>query len=199
VSHLEARVNDLKTKLKEQQTLLKQSKISRDSADLEIVDLAEKIEKYKSQQLNVKSNKQYDALTREIENAEQRSVKLEKEMEILEGTMGAAKKDAETLSAQLEELSAEYGERSKELREVNKEHEKEELKLQLERYERIKKAKNGKAVVPIKRGACGGCFNQVPPQKILEIRQNSYMYMCERCGRILVSDNISGVSVVTTL
>ena len=53
------------------------------------------------------------------------------------------------------------------------------------------KIKKGKAVVPVKRGACGGCFNRVPPQRILELRQNARVHTCERCGRILVSDEIT--------
>ena len=113
------------------------------------------------------------------------------------------------MSVQLEQLTAELDDRRKELREVNKEHEKEELRLghereklvariekdQLDRYLRIRKAKGGKAVVPIRRGACGGCFSRVPPQKILEIRQNSKLYSCENCGRILVSDRIVEASL----
>lgn len=210
VAELEGKVDDLKSRLKELNSFLKQSKIDRDNADVEILSLAEKVEKYKGQQLNVKSNKQYDALTREIEAAEVKSVKLEKEMEALEGKMEVSRKDIETLGAQVEQLGGELEERRKELREINKEHEKEELKLQherekllarieksdLDRYERIRKAKGGKAIVPIRRGACGGCYSRVPPQKILEIRQNSKLYACEHCGRILVSDHIVEVSMV---
>ena len=50
------------------------------------------------------------------------------------------------------------------------------------------------AVVPVKKGACGGCFNRVPPQKLLELRQNDRLYTCERCGRIIVSDEIAETS-----
>jgi predicted nucleic acid-binding Zn-ribbon protein len=57
-------------------------------------------------------------------------------------------------------------------------------------YERIRKAKGGLAVVPVKRNACGGCYNAVPPQKVLELRRNNKIYTCEHCGRILVSDEI---------
>jgi predicted nucleic acid-binding Zn-ribbon protein len=177
-----------------------------------IIDCAEKVEKYKGQQLHVKSNKQYDALTKEIEAAEAKSVKLEKEMETLEGKMQLFKTDIETETVQLEELTGEYDEKRKELKELNKEHEKEELKLQHERekilarvedadvarYERIRKAKGGMAVVAVKRGACGGCYNRVPPQKILEIRQNSRLFQCEHCGRILVSDHIVETSLSLT-
>ncbi len=211
VAELDSKVDQLKAKIKELNTFMKQSKTERDSADVEILGLAEKVEKYKSQQLNVKSNKQYDALTKEIENAEARSAQLEKDMEALEGKLETAKKDVETLTAQLEEESAELSNRQKELKEINKEHEKEELKLEhereklvtriagddLERYERIRKAKGGRAVVPVRRNACGGCFSRVPPQKILEIRQNNHLYTCEHCGRILVSDHIVETSLLT--
>jgi len=208
VDELSEKVAGLNAKIKELNSLIKQSKIDRDKADVEIIDLAEKIEKYKNQQLNVKSNKQYDALTREIDAAEKKSVQLEKDMESFEGKLELAKKDLEIATSQMEEADEELGDRKKELKEVNKEHEKEELTLKhqrdkltvrleksdIERYERIKKAKGGTAVVPIKRDACGGCFSRVPPQKILEIRQNSKLYACEHCGRILVSDHIVNIS-----
>jgi len=209
VDDLESKFNEMKTKLKNLTDAVKQAKVDRDQADLEIIDLAEKVEKYKGQQLHVKSNKQYDALTKEIEGAEHRTVKLEKEMELLEGKMQLAKTDADATAKELEVLTSELDEKRKELKEVNKEHEKEELKLQherekivariekaeIERYMRIRDAKGGKAVVPVKRGACGGCFSRVPPQKILEIRQNSRFFQCENCGRILVSDQIVEMSL----
>jgi uncharacterized protein len=209
VAALETEVNGLKAKIKELNAVLKQTKIDRDAADGDILTLAEKVEKFKGQQLNVKSNKQYDALTHEIENAQATSVRLSKEMEEHETLMVSTKTDIETLTGQLDISSVQLDERKKELREVNKEHEKEELKLRherdkllsriekqdLERYERIKKAKGGKAVVPVKRGACGGCFSRVPPQRILEIRQNARMHTCEHCGRILVSDHIVTTSI----
>ena len=204
VALLEERVNELKSKIKELNDVIKKSKIGRDDADVEILSLTEKIEKYRSQQLQVKSNKQYDALSKEIDAAEEKIKKLEKEMEALDGTVQAAKTDLETLNAQLEENSNELTEKQKELREVNKEHEKEETKFRRERekisagveksdltrYERIFNAKGGKAIVSVKREACGGCFNRIPPQRILELRQNSFFYTCEHCGRIVVSDEI---------
>lgn len=208
VAELEAKAKGYTDKIKELKDLLKQSKIDRDNADLEIIDLSEKTEKYKGQQLHVKSNKQYDALTKEIEMAEQQAEKLEKEMDLYEGKMQLAKTDLETLTKEYDEVASELEEKEKELRELNKEHEEEELKLKherekllvridktdYERYERIKNAKSGKAVVPIKRSACGGCFNRVPPQKLLEIRQNMKFFVCEHCGRIMVSDQIIEMS-----
>lgn len=210
VAELEAKVTEMQTRLKELEKTVKQSRVDRDRADTDILTLAEKVEKYKGQQLQVKSNKQYDALTKEIELAEERTIKLQKEMELLEGRMQLARTDATALEAQIAEISVDFDERKKELKEVNKEHEKEELKFRHERekllaridkddfdrYLRIQKAKGGTAVVPVKRGACGGCFSRVPPQKMLEIRQNSKLFMCEHCGRILVSDQIAEKSPV---
>lgn len=208
VENLSEQIEGTKLKIKELSGLMKQLRKDRDAADVEIVALNEKIEKYKTQQLQVKSNKQYDALSREIDMATEKISKLEKEMELYEGKMQVTKTDVEKLTATLEELSAEYEERQKELKEVNKEHEKEETKFikqrekilskiekgDIERYERIRKAKGGKAIVPVRRGACGGCFNRIPPQRMLELRQNVKLYTCEHCGRILVSDEIVELS-----
>jgi predicted nucleic acid-binding Zn-ribbon protein len=209
VKELETQVAESKAKVKELNDLIKRSKVERDDADVQIIALTERIQKYKSQQLQVKSNKQYDALSKEIDASMANIAKLEKDMDSCEARIQTSKTDIETSSAKLEEYSAELGEKQKELREVTKEHEKEESKLRrerekiaaqvgkadLERYERISLAKGGTAVVAVKRGACGGCFNRIPPQKILELRQNSNLFACEHCGRILVSDEIVEMSV----
>lgn len=205
VRDLQARHDEMKAKLDALTAAMKDSKLVRERADSEIVDIAAKVEKYKGQQMSVKSNRQYDALTREIELAEQRSLQLQKGMEEAENRLATAKTDAEALREQLEVLGEELKERQKELKEVNKEHEKAELGLQhrreklvvrleredLDRYDRIYRAKGGKAVVPVKRNACGGCFSRVPPQKILELRRNTQIFLCEQCGRILVSDSLT--------
>lgn len=190
---------------KELEGIIKDSIVRRDSVDVEILTLKENIEKYKTQQFQVKTNKQYDALSREIDTAGVKITKLQKEMESLEGKVTAAKQDVVAIGPELEQLLAELKEKTAELEQVNKEHEEEELKLNHEReklvvridkndirvYERIRKAKSGKAVVPIRRNACGGCYKRVPPQTVLELRKNSKVITCEHCGRILVSDEIA--------
>lgn len=205
VDRLQNRVDEMKTRMAELSDVMKESKITRERADGEIIELSEKMEKYKGQQLNVKSNRQYDALTREIELAEQKSTQFLKTMEDAENRLTVARNDLEGIKTQLEQVAEELKERQKELKVVNKEHEKSELKLHherdkivarldkddLDRYERVKKAKDGVAVVPVKRGACGGCFSRVPPQRILEVRQDTRLHVCEHCGRILVSDSVA--------
>jgi predicted nucleic acid-binding Zn-ribbon protein len=204
-------VEVLENKLQEKDTLrksleatVKHAKVRRDEIDLEIVTTKEKIEKYKEQQFQIKTNKQYDSLTREIDLSQERVKTLEKEMETIEGKAANAKMDLETLAPELQDLRKELKERQAELDHVNKEHEDEELKLKHEReklivridksdvksYERIRKALGGKAVVGVRRNACGGCFKRVPPQVSVELRKNSRLMTCENCGRLLVSDDI---------
>jgi predicted nucleic acid-binding Zn-ribbon protein len=131
-------------------------------------------------------------------------IRLERDVETIEGKMTVAREDLEKARVQVETISKELKEKRQELEEVSKANEDEQLRLKHERekllvridrsdlaiYERIRKAKNGIAVVSVKRNACGGCYNAVPPQKVLELRKNNRIYTCEHCGRILVSDEI---------
>ncbi|GJQ19712.1 MAG: hypothetical protein HBSIN02_00670 [Bacteroidia bacterium] len=204
VADLESRIEGKERARKELEDFIRQSIVQRDAVDVEIVTLRETIEKYKSQQFQVKTNKQYDALTREIDAAQDKINKLQKEMEAVEGKVTVAKQDLEKIGPDLESLKKELEERRAELALVNKEHEEEELKLRhereklvvridkgdLRRYDRIRQAKDGKAVVPVRRNACGGCFKRIPPQTVLELRKNIKLIQCEHCGRILVSDEI---------
>ena len=189
---------------KELEDILKKSIVVRDQTDTDILALKEKIEKYKTQQFQVKTNKQYDILAREIDLSQEKITKLQRDMEILEGNAVLAKEDCEKLLPELEALQAELANRKKELAAVNKEHEDEELKLRHQRekivskiskadyqmYCRIRKAEDGRAIVAVQRMSCGGCFNRVTPQRVLELRRNAALIACERCGRILVSDEI---------
>jgi len=210
VAELQSKLQGKETGLKDLNELIKQSIVQRDAIDVEIISLQENVEKYKSQQFQVKTNKQYDALTREIDGAQEKINKLQKEMDGLEGKVTVAKQDLEAINPEIDSLKKELEERDAELALVNKEHEEEELKLQHEReklvvridksdlrsYERIRRAKDGRAVVPVRRNACGGCFKRVPPQTVLELRKNAKILQCEHCGRILVSDEIVSADAV---
>lgn len=202
---LEERVAGLQAKLRELEHTMKAAFASRDTADNEIVSLNAKMEKYKVQQFQVRNNKEYDALTKEMDGAVGTIARLEKEMETLEAKATMARTEIETTKGELEEVNKILEEKRQALAEVSKTTEEEELKCKHERqkmlarikksdltmYERIRRAKKGKAVVPVRRGACGGCFNKVPPQMLLELRQNNKFYTCEHCGRIIVSDEIA--------
>lgn len=202
---LEELIDGVEKELAALERTMKDAFASRDIADEQIISLKKRLEQYKGQQFQVRNNKEYDALTKEMDNATETIARLEKEMESLESKATMARSDIETTRTKLEELSGQLEEKRAALAEVSKTTEDEELKYRHERekllvrvkkgdlsvYERIRKAKKGKAVVPVKRGACGGCFNKVPPQQLLELRQNKKIYQCEQCGRILVSDEIA--------
>ena len=204
VEVLEKKLHDKEALKKGLESTVKSAIVRRDQIDLEIVTTKEKIEKYKEQQFQIKTNKQYDALTREIDLSQERIIALEKEMETIEGKASAAKTDLESVGPELDELKKELADRQAELDLVNKEHEDEELKLKHEReklvvriekadlklYTKIRNALGGKAVVGIRRNACGGCFKRVPPQVSVELRKNEKIMVCEHCGRLLVSDEV---------
>lgn len=211
VAALEEKFGGIKARIEELHTVVTTSLVERDKADVDILTLQGKIEKYKNQQYQVRNNKEYDALTKEISLAETNIRKLQKQMDELESRMKAAKEDMGNLEQERGEIETQLKERRTELEEVSELNRDEELKLLHERekilvragkadiglYEWIRKAKGGVAVVAVKRDACGGCHNRIPPQRQLELRQNSVILRCEHCGRILVSDEIVKTSPIT--
>lgn len=157
--------------------------------------------KYEKQLNNVKNNREYDALTKEIENQDldiQLANKKTKEAdETIKSKEEYLKKSKEVLKAKKKDLV----EKNKELEKITKDTEKEEKSLLNKRkklaktieerlikaYDRIRNAyKNGMAVVKVERNSCGGCFAKVPPQRQLELGQRKKIIVCEHCGRILV-------------
>lgn len=204
VRSLEGQLTELQDRLQASEDEMRGAFMNRDDADSQILGLKEKLETYRHQQYAVRNNREYDALTREMDTASSSITRLEKEMEDCENRATIARNSIETTKQGIEAVQAALKEKRTALAEVSKATEEEELRFQHERekiavrlnkadlaaYERIRRAKQGKAVVAVKRGACGGCFNRVPPQRLLELRQNTRMHTCERCGRILVSDDI---------
>ena len=163
------------------------------------------IKKYEEQQNNVRNNREYDSLTKEIEYQSldiQLSEKRIKEYTAKEAEMGVKVNDA---LSRLTELKGELKEKKEELHSLVEGTEKEEEQL-LQRsadceklvedrllvaYKRIRKnARNGLAVVGIHNEACGGCFNRIPPQHQLDICTHKKIIVCEYCGRILVDKDI---------
>lgn len=173
-----------------------------DMIAIDTKELEEKKQKFQSQLFEVKNNREYDAVTHEIESVKDEIGK--KETRLLE-LMDLSKEIKESLknkTEHLEELRLQFRERKAELDKRLEKTEKDEAALNDQRdkivrkleprivsnYERIKKAKNEHAVVPVIRNACGGCFKTLPPQRILEVKAMNKIYLCEVCGRILTWD-----------
>ena len=204
IRSLEEKVEEMTTQRNARDQVMKSSFANRDKADSDIISLKEKVERYKAQQMKVRNNREYDALTKEMDTAVETIVKLEKDMETLEITATTARNEIEELDGQIAEMTGTLDQKRGSLGEISQANMEQETTFRKERgkvagklgkgelnaYERIRKAKRGKAVVPVTREACGGCFAKVPRQGLLELKQNNRLYTCEHCGRILVSEEI---------
>lgn len=204
VRDLEAQIGELSAKVQSKQSFIDAFVEARNNADNDVNDFEEKLKKYKSQQYQVRNNKEYDAITKEIDFAEESIRTLTKDFEDFENKMSIAKTELGDLQSQLDELTAVLDGKKKELAEVSKETEEEELKYRHERekllvriskdylykYEMIRTAR-GKAIVPFRKHSCGGCGNRIPPQHIIEIRRDDKLYVCQHCGRIVVSEEMA--------
>ena len=163
------------------------------------------IKKYEDQQNNVRNNREYESISKEIEY-QQLDIQLS-EKRIREATAKSEEIAAKIAAAQkrLEERKSDLTAKKEELQTIVEETQKEEealLKRSAEcegliedrllvAYKRIRKnARNGLAVVGINRDACGGCFNKIPPQHQLDICTHKKIIVCEYCGRILVDKEI---------
>jgi uncharacterized protein len=159
------------------------------------------IKKYDTQQMNVRNNREYESLSKEIEFQNLEIQLCEKRIKEFKLSLESKKESIEKSQKQLDERQHDLDVKNAELSDIVTETEKEESLLQaksvenqkiiedrlLTAYKKIRKnARNGLAVVVIERDACGGCFNKIPPQRQLDIRMHKKIIVCEYCGRILV-------------
>lgn len=205
VKELENKIEDLNEEVQTKEQQQKESLEKRELNEKEIERLLENQQKFKAQLYQVRNNKEYDALTKEIDHSEEQINKMTAENDALADLSKSLSQQIEDILPALTELQKELKEKQADLKEIIKANEREESKLQAERkkmeeqikksdisvYMRIRKAKKSKAVVTIKRSACSGCHNIVPSQRQLEIRRNNKLFFCEYCGRILVSQEIA--------
>lgn len=157
--------------------------------------------------MNVRNNREYDAITKELELQDLEIQVLKKKIGEAQFTIENKNKDVEELKETLKDRKKDLEQKKGELDTIIAESEAEETKLKTDKdkaakkideriiksYKKIREnAKNGLAVVMVKRGACGGCFNIVPPQRQADIREKKKLIVCEHCGRILagVEDEI---------
>jgi len=171
----------------------------------EIADAEGLIKKYEDQQKNVRNNREFDSLSKEIEyqrleielfnkKIKEFHVQIEEKNAVIaesEGTLNERKSDLESKRSELDEIIADTQKEEEGLyKKLDKVQNIIEERL-LTAYKRIRSnARNGLAVVPVQRDACGGCFNQIPPQRQLDIKSRKKIIVCEYCGRILVDDEI---------
>lgn len=195
--------SDLEFKLTTKNELeenIKKGEADRRMFQMEIEACNEKLKQYEEQLYKVQTNKEYDAISLEIDTKKMEIKELENKILQSMEDEEDLKKNIEELEGDLKKLKEQLAEYRNELSEIMQHTEAEEARLAKERqvivteidrryqnqYDRIRKAKAGLAVVPIKKSSCGGCFSAVPPQKIIEIREMNRLFTCEYCGRILI-------------
>ncbi|MDX1906770.1 MAG: C4-type zinc ribbon domain-containing protein [Bacteroidia bacterium] len=168
-----------------------------------IDEMGHQIKKYEDQQNNVKNNREFEALKKEIEYANLEILTSEKRIRQFGESIMEKEEQIALTDAQIDNKKRELDEKRQELEQIIQETIQEEgrLKSEIDRasshvegrylngYNKIRlNMRNGLAVVPIDRNACGGCFSIVPPQIQIDIKQRRKLIHCENCGRILLDD-----------
>lgn len=200
IEGLETRISNLHKEVEEIESVAVKKK-------QEIKDAESHIKKYEEQQSNVRNNREFDSLSKEIEYQKLEIELCEKRIREFTQQAKEKKQTIEQAKALLDERSIDLKNKKSELDDIIAETQKEEDELNrrseayaemIEQriytaYKRIRSnARNGLAVVTVKRDACGGCFNKIPPQRQLDIKIRKKIIVCEYCGRILVDDGFSG-------
>ena len=206
VQDLEDEITGLKTRLHNLEDEIKGIETAISNKKIAIRESQALIAKYTEQQNNVRNNREFDSLAKEIEFQNLEITLSEKRIKEFTTDMGARKDAITSSKALLNERLEDLNRKNKELEEITEETKIEEDKLKskaekieffieprlLTAFKKIRKnARNGLAVVTIQRDACGGCFNKIPPQRQLDIASHKKIIVCEYCGRILVDERIN--------
>ncbi len=194
---LNTRIENINGEIEELNQLTKQRRREIDQSKISIAN-------YTEQHNNVRNNREFDAITKEIEYKEleiqaaekylkEYAVALKAKKLLLDEATEVVNERAEDLKVKKQELEGIEAETASAVEELTAKAEIAKVKIDerlLTAYNRIRSnVHNGLAVVTVKRDACGGCFNRIPPQRQVDIRHGKKLIVCEYCGRIIVSDS----------
>ncbi len=201
VEGLKTRLQNIENDIKEIETKISERRVQIENANA-------LISRYKEQQDNVRNNREYDNLKKEIEFQELEITLCQKRIKEFTASLETRQNDKAKTITDIEERTVDLNQKRTELDDILAETKKQTEELvfkaqQLEQtieddrlltaFKRIRKnARNGLAVVTVERDACGGCHNKIPAQRQLDIRLHKKIIVCEYCGRILVDSEIMG-------
>lgn len=203
IRDLEDEKEGLETRIEKFHQEQSENEVARRRAELDISEAEMLIKKYEEQQLQVRNNREYDALTKEIEAQRQRIIDAQTAIEQIDGSKDDRVAAIEAARARLTELSEILDAKRAELNEVLEDTKSEQAGLEDQRtnaegavdsrylraYKRLRhRLRDGRAVVPLERGAAAGFA--VPPQRQVEIRQGNRIVACEHTGRIIVDADL---------
>lgn len=200
IQKLEGEIANLETEIVESKDTIQDSLKEQKALELEIESDKQQLENYQRQMRTIKTNKEYDALTAEIDTKKIEISEKEERVLTLMSTIDECQEKETELSSRLEEVKNGNSEQLKYLNEQssslqakidNRIEKRNKIAKNIKRqiigiYERVRKGKGGLVVVPVRKKACGGCFKQIPPQRIQEIRRGDRIFSCDSCGRILI-------------
>jgi len=211
VQDLEDELIGLETRITNLQNEVTQLEESINDKKNAMKDALGMIKKYEAQQGNVRNNREFDSLNKEIEfqtldiqlsekRIKEYKLAIDTKSDLIEQSktnLEERKKDLEHKKAELDSIVAET---EKEEKHLSEESAKAEGKIEerlITAYKRIRtNAANGLSVVTINRDACGGCFNKIPPQRQMDIRLRKKIIVCEYCGRLLVDPEIADETII---
>jgi hypothetical protein len=171
-----------------------------------IVQSSELIKKYEKQSDNVKNNREYEAINKELEmqtlevklaerhikDANEEIADKARALDVVKKNIANKEANLKVKKSELDKIIAETEKEEKEFAALSAKARSSVDPRLLTSFDRIRKNfRNGLAVVPVVRDACGGCFNAIPPQRQSEIRQHKKIIVCENCGRVLVDEDMN--------
>lgn len=209
VSDLEDEIAGLQTRVDKLNTQLSDINSEVGKHKENIINSNTLIEKYNKQLEDVKNNREFEALTKEVELQNLENQLSEKKIRENQEVEERKKEILAITTEKMEAKTADLEKKKVELEQIIEKTEKDEAKLEkksvktrkqiedrlLKSYDRIRnRYKNGLAVVPVKRSACGGCFNRIPAQTQIELGNHKAIIACEHCGRVLVDNETAGIT-----
>ena len=210
VQDLEDEIAGLNTRLEKIQNEIKDFQAAVTMKKGEIIDAQASVDRYQAQLNEVKNNREYDVLNKEIEYQTLEIELCEKKIKEAVTRIEERTKDLEHAQELKKDRQAALKEKKSELNEIMQETREEEEKLKekaaelelkieprlLNSFKRIRKnARNGLGIVYVQRDACGGCFNKIPPQRQLDVKMHKKIIVCEYCGRIMIDPELAGVKI----
>ena len=203
IAGLDTRIEKIQNEIRDYQSAITMKKG-------EINEAQSYVDRYQKQLDEVKNNREYDTLTKEIEFQSLEIQLCEKKIKEALIRIDERNHDLEQAAALKEDRLVALADKKSELDEIMQEtrEEEEKLKAKAKEYEtkiedrlltsfkRIRKgARNGLGIVYVQRDACGGCFNKIPPQRQLDIKMHKKIIVCEYCGRIMIDPELAGVKI----
>jgi hypothetical protein len=190
-NRIEEEMNGIQQFIEEKRTTIKES--------------GELIKKYEKQSDNVKNNREFEAISKEMEmqtlevklaekhikDATEDLAEKAKQLELAKKAIAVKENNLKGKKSELEKIIEETDKEEKHYKKLEEAARSSVDERLLTSYDRIRNNyRNGLAVVPVERDSCGGCYNAIPPQKQSEVKQRKKIIVCENCGRILVDDDL---------